>query len=122
MTPCPPAAISILSADELASEIGALGRLLHDCVHAGAGVSFILPFSQADAEAFWRGKILPAVRNEKMLVVAARRDGRIAGSVQLDYDTPPNQPHRAEIRKPGSGGARSRRRRLASRAKCSNAS
>jgi ribosomal protein S18 acetylase RimI-like enzyme len=99
MTPCPPAAISILSADELASEISDLGKLLHDCVHAGAGVSFVLPFGQADAEAFWREKILPAARNQKLLVVAARRDGRIAGAVQLDYDTPPNQPHRAEIRK-----------------------
>ena len=27
------------------------------------------------------------------------RDGRIVGSVQLDTDTPPNQPHRAEVRK-----------------------
>ena len=99
MTSCPPAAIAILSADELAGEIGQLGKLLHDCVHAGAGVSFILPFSQAEAEAFWREKILPAARSGKMLVVVARRGGRIAGSVQLDYDTPPNQPHRAEIRK-----------------------
>ncbi len=31
--------------------------------------------------------------------MVARKDGRIAGSVQLDYDTPPNQPHRAEVRK-----------------------
>jgi len=29
----------------------------------------------------------------------ARLDGRLAGSVQLDTDTPPNQPHRAEVRK-----------------------
>ena len=34
-----------------------------------------------------------------LLLVAAWQDGRLAGAVQLDCDTPPNQPHRAEVRK-----------------------
>ena len=32
-------------------------------------------------------------------VFVAWRDGRIAGSVQLDHDTPANQPHRADVAK-----------------------
>lgn len=33
------------------------------------------------------------------MLLVAHNSERIAGSVQLDYDTPANQPHRAEIRK-----------------------
>ena len=32
-------------------------------------------------------------------MVVARRHGRIVGTVQLDLATPPNQPHRGEIKK-----------------------
>ena len=35
----------------------------------------------------------------RRLLLVAWCDGRIAGSVQLDHDTPANHPHRAEIRK-----------------------
>ena len=33
------------------------------------------------------------------MLLAARLDGRIVGTVQLGLDTPPNQPHRGEIKK-----------------------
>jgi ribosomal protein S18 acetylase RimI-like enzyme len=39
------------------------------------------------------------VRDGRRLLLVAWAHERIAGSVQLDYDTPANQPHRAEIRK-----------------------
>jgi ribosomal protein S18 acetylase RimI-like enzyme len=39
------------------------------------------------------------VRDDTRLLLVARQGNRIAGSVQLDSDTPPNQPHRAEVRK-----------------------
>jgi ribosomal protein S18 acetylase RimI-like enzyme len=68
-------------------------------VLAGASVSFILPFSQDDAKAFWRDQTLPAVTAGLRSVLLARWEGRIVGSVQLDLATPPNQPHRAEVRK-----------------------
>jgi GNAT superfamily N-acetyltransferase len=32
-------------------------------------------------------------------LLAARLDGEIVGTVQLGLDTPPNQPHRADIKK-----------------------
>ena len=76
-----------------------LGDLLHDCVHAGAAVSFVLPFSRDDAVGFWRNKILPTVETGTCRVLVARRAGRIVGTVQLDLATPPNQLHRAEVKK-----------------------
>jgi GNAT superfamily N-acetyltransferase len=33
------------------------------------------------------------------VLLAARLDGTIVGTVQLGLDTPPNQPHRADIKK-----------------------
>jgi ribosomal protein S18 acetylase RimI-like enzyme len=91
--------ISELSADDAASHLRGLAILLHACVHDGASIGFVLPFSIADAEAFWAGKILPRMRSHTLLLLAAWKGERLVGSVQLDYDTPPNQPHRAEVRK-----------------------
>ncbi len=83
----------------LSHELEMLGEVLHACVHAGASVSFVLPFSHEDATAFWRDHVLPAVRAGTRLVLLAWLDGRIMGTVQLDMLTPPNQPHRAEVKK-----------------------
>jgi GNAT superfamily N-acetyltransferase len=91
--------ISELSADDAATHLRGLAILLHACVHDGASIGFVLPFSIADAEAFWDSKVLPRIRGGALLVLAAWKNERILGSVQLDYDTPPNQPHRAEVRK-----------------------
>jgi GNAT superfamily N-acetyltransferase len=76
-----------------------LGDVLYACVHAGASVSFILPFSRDDALAFWRDTVLPTVAAGTCRVLVARRSARIVGTVQLDLATPPNQPHRAEVKK-----------------------
>ena len=92
-------ALSYFSADDIAARIEGLGALLHACVHGGAGVHFVLPFSQSDSEAFWRRSVLPGVAQGLRHLLVAEKDGRIAGSVQLDRDTPPNQPHRAEVAK-----------------------
>ncbi len=94
-----PSDIRAFSTEDIESRIGELGALLHACVHDGASISFVLPFSLADGEAFWRLKVLPSVKAGGMVLLVLLRDGRIAGTVQLDHDTPPNQPHRAEVRK-----------------------
>ncbi len=88
-----------LSAAEAERELAGLAAVLHACVHAGASVSFVLPFSLADAESFWRRKVLPGLHAGTVVLLAARDQGRIVGTVQIDCDTPPNQPHRAEVRK-----------------------
>ena len=85
--------------DDIAGHLPELGRLMHDCVHAGASIGYILPFSPEDGEAFWTRKVLPGLRNGGLVLVVAKDGDRVAGAVQLDHDTPPNQPHRAEVRK-----------------------
>ena len=94
-----PVTLSIFQAGDIASHLSELGALLHDCVHAGASIGFVLPCSADDCLAFWQGKVLPAVRDGGLLLVVARQHGRITGAGQLDCNTPPNQPHRAEVRK-----------------------
>lgn len=85
--------------DHVDGDLEMLAGVLHACVHAGASVSFVLPFSRGDAQAFWRDQVLPAVSAGSRLVLLARIGGQIAGTVQLDLATPPNQPHRAEVKK-----------------------
>ena len=77
----------------------ALAGVLHAAVHAGASVSFILPFSLDDARAFWIDKVLPGVSSGTRRVLIARIDGGIVATVQLNLDTPPNQRHRADVAK-----------------------
>ncbi|HZI86278.1 MAG TPA: GNAT family N-acetyltransferase [Pyrinomonadaceae bacterium] len=83
----------------LDSDIAMLGDLLHDCVKAGAAVSFVLPFSRDEAARFWRNQVFTAVESGTCCVLVARCTGAIAGTVQFDLATPPNQPHRAEVKK-----------------------
>jgi GNAT superfamily N-acetyltransferase len=75
-----------------------LANVLVDCVEGGASVSFMSPFSQDQALAFFR-KVAGSVASGDVLLLAAKLDGRIVGSVQLGLNTPPNQPHRADIMK-----------------------
>lgn len=91
--------ISEVSADELERELPAYAGLLHACVHAGASINFVMPFPLEEAAAFWTRKVLPPLRAGGLVLLAATSGGRLAGSVQLDHDTPPNQKHRAELRK-----------------------
>lgn len=99
MTRNPGTTISIFTADDIASHIRELAALSHACVHDGASIGFVLPHTKDDSETFWREIVLPAVRNGERMALVARRDGGIAGSVQLGRDTPPNQFHRAEVSK-----------------------
>ena len=75
-----------------------LGAVLVDCVGSGASVSFMSPFSHAQALAVFR-KVAGSVAAGDTVLLAASLDGRIVGTVQLGLDTPPNQPHRADIKK-----------------------
>ena len=94
-----PIVIAELAADGLAEHAAELGLLLRDCVHDGASIGFVLPCLAEECETFWRDKVLPGVRAGSRLLLIARAAGRIVGTVQLDFDTPANQPHRAEVRK-----------------------
>lgn len=85
-----------------------LARVLKDCVDGGASVSYLPPLDLAIARAFWR-RAASEVATGRRILFAAWDDGTIAGTVQLDLATPPNQPHRADLQKLlVSGGARRR--------------
>ena len=75
-----------------------LADVLADCVEGGASVSFMSPFSREQAMGFFR-KVASSVAAGDTVLLAARLDGKIVGTVQLGLDTPPNQPHRADIKK-----------------------
>jgi len=91
--------ITQLDAQSLRARVSELGALLHACVHDGASIGFILPFTKDEADDFWRHKVLPAVEYGTRIVLLAEVAGSVTGTVQLDYDTPGNQRHRAEVRK-----------------------
>ena len=112
--PAEPCSIEILEPESYETALPALARLLADCVQAGAAVNFILPFDEADARDFWQRKVTPGVRAGLRDVFVARmrgqggeggdgqggdRQGRIAGTVQLDCEMMPNQVHRGEVTK-----------------------
>jgi GNAT superfamily N-acetyltransferase len=90
--------IAVLDAPVGEQALDQLANVLVDCVEGGASVSFMLPFSHAEALAFFR-KVAASVASGDTVLLAARLDGRIVGTVQLGLDTPPNQPHRADIKK-----------------------
>jgi GNAT superfamily N-acetyltransferase len=85
------AAIADAALDQLAS-------VLIDCVEGGASVSFMAPFTQEDGLAFFR-KVAASVACGDTVLLAAKLGERIVGTVQLGLDTPPNQPHRADVKK-----------------------
>ena len=75
-----------------------LAEVLADCVAGGASVNFMSPFPREDALAFFR-KVAVSVASGDIILLAARLGGRIVGTVQLGLDMPPNQRHRADIKK-----------------------
>ena len=90
--------ILVLDAAAATAAIGELAEVLADCVEGGASVSFMLPYSRDDAAAFFETVIASIARDETVLI-AAKLDRRIVGTVQLGLDMPPNQPHRGDIKK-----------------------
>lgn len=88
-----------LDAEALEANLPRLGAIMAACVNDGASIGYLAPFSDAEGEAFWRQKILPGVREGLAHVFVANVDGRIAGTVVLAHDMPPNQPHRGDVKK-----------------------
>jgi ribosomal protein S18 acetylase RimI-like enzyme len=87
-----------LTAAEGCQYLSALAEVLVDCVEGGASVSFMTPFSQAEAESFFE-KVLAGVHQGDRILLAAFSDSKLVGTVQILLTTPPNQPHRADVAK-----------------------
>jgi len=81
-----------------AALIEGLADLLIDCVAGGASVSFMLPLDRERALAFWRRVADDVAGGRRVLLVARDAEG-VCGSVQLIFDLPENQPHRADLAK-----------------------
>ena len=90
--------IEILTPAAAAEAVPALAALLIDCVLAGASVSFQPPLERDRAEKFWRN-IAGNVADGTAILLAARQDARIVGTVQAQFAASDNQPHRADIAK-----------------------
>lgn len=90
--------IRLIGADEAEARIDELAEVLVDCVEGGASVGFLSPYGPVDAGAYWRG-VAAAVAGEATLLFVAEDEGRIVGTVQLGIGLPPNQPHRADLKK-----------------------
>src|SRR6186713_2742293 len=79
-------------------QIEQLTDVLLDCVEGGASVSFMHPLNRAHARAFWQRIADDVARGARALIVATDAQG-ICGTVQLIFDLPDNQPHRADLAK-----------------------
>jgi GNAT superfamily N-acetyltransferase len=90
--------IAVVGASATAADIDDLAAVLEDCVAGGASVNFMQPFSHGDAAEFFK-KVIASVASGDIILLAASLDGRIVGTVQLGLDMPPNQAHRADLKK-----------------------
>jgi acetyltransferase len=73
-----------------------LRALLEDTVASGASVGFVHPISAADNAAYWRD-VSAALQQRRKIVLVARAQGRVAGSVQLELAHRTNALHRATV-------------------------
>lgn len=80
------------------AQIEELADVLIDCVEGGASVGFMRPLTRERAVAFWRRVAKGVATGQRVLLVAEDALG-ICGTVQLLFDLPENQPHRADLAK-----------------------
>lgn len=81
-----------------AGTIESLADVLIDCVEGGASIGFMLPLTRERARAFWRKVAEGVAAGQRALLIAEDAHG-VCGTVQLIFDLPENQPHRADLAK-----------------------
>lgn len=92
---CP---VEQLTADQSQTLLPQLVALLQDSVNDGASVGFLRPLAEDVAERYWR-EVIRDVADHSRILLVARQDERVVGSVQLGLCTKPNGVHRAEVQK-----------------------
>jgi GNAT superfamily N-acetyltransferase len=90
--------VEVLDAAAAASAERAFADLLVTCVNDGAGLSFQAPLAPEVARSYWRARAR-AVTTGGRAFLAGWADGAMAGCVMLDFDTPADQHHCAEVKK-----------------------
>ena len=78
------------------ADLNSLTEILIDCVIGGASVSFMHPLTRERALAFWR-QIAADVHASKRALLIAEDSVGPCGTVQLNFNLPENQPHRADL-------------------------
>jgi GNAT superfamily N-acetyltransferase len=96
MTASAPRIRRVLQVSE--AEIDGLTDVLVDCVDGGASVSFMQPLTRERAAAFWR-RVADGVATGTRALLIAEDEAGVCGTVQLIFDLPENQPHRADLAK-----------------------
>lgn len=77
---------------------GALADVTKDCVDGGASIGFMQPLTRERAIGFWKKVAADVAAGRRALLVAEDEHG-VCGTVQLIFDLPENQPHRADLAK-----------------------
>ncbi|MDS7595907.1 GNAT family N-acetyltransferase [Agrobacterium tumefaciens] len=90
--------IRVLNRQETIDALPDLCEVLSDCVNGGASVGFMLPFTPADAEPFWRS-VADTVGEGGTIHAVAEVEGKVVGTVQIGLASKPNQPHRGDLMK-----------------------
>lgn len=79
------------------ADVPGLADVLLDAVDSGAGISFMAGLRHDEATAWWRKTL--AAATPRTVILVARDDQGVVGTVQLQPAWPPNQPHRADVAK-----------------------
>jgi GNAT superfamily N-acetyltransferase len=90
--------ITALDASGIEAAADQLADVLLDCIHGGASVSFMRSLSRQEAVSYFQN-VARSVADGHTVLLAAIRKRRVVGTVQLGLDMPPNQPHRADVKK-----------------------
>jgi ribosomal protein S18 acetylase RimI-like enzyme len=90
--------IEIVPKDEARALVPRLAEILIDAVENGASVSFLRPVSQQTAENYWHG-VIEEIEQGPTLLLVARLDRHVVGTVLVVSAWSQNGPHRADIAK-----------------------
>jgi GNAT superfamily N-acetyltransferase len=90
--------IERLTAEAALDVLPELAALLWDAVESGASIGFLLPLTDEEEINYWQD-VISALREPYRILLVARIDQRIVGTVQLDLASRPNGNHRAEVAK-----------------------
>ncbi|KAM0753467.1 acetyltransferase [Meredithblackwellia eburnea MCA 4105] len=80
------------------SHIPQLASLLTHCVQKGSSVNFMLPFTEPEAEEYWK-QFEQEVQDEKRFLWAVKGGDEVVGCVMLVPVWQPNGKHRADVGK-----------------------
>jgi acetyltransferase len=76
--------------------IPSLADLLQNAVTNGASIGFLLPLTGNEAMGYWR-EVAKAIEEPYRILLVAKSNDDLAGTVQLDLASRANGSHRAEV-------------------------